>query len=632
MIIYEATVPNFIEIANTPRKLAVEISGNLWDKFGIKVADNEVRSWMASLPRVANLLKKEKDDSRRVLVEFNIPTSKQRIDFIILGTKKDGTPSAWLLELKQWSDVTEIEYNEFRVGRYTDSHPSDQARKYKFRLDHEMGLVDKLDLKTSAYLHNLKNDKSPLYSVEYNKIIKEAELYSSLDENVLSKYIDEHTIIRESDEAFNLMKDAHWKPSKVFKEIVNNEFEDTTLVGSQQVIYEKIERFIKSEDKTTKKTFLISGDPGSGKTIVAFKLMLLLVKELDMKIQLMIPGQEVRDAFKYELRGKTLSTYISGATVWQGFDASIIDEAHKAIGRDTGVVNYTRFYETLKFAIIFIDDDQVINRKGITKSKIKQIAIDAGHDVHEYEIEENFRNGGERGMLDWIDYVFYKRLTVNKDFEYQQKIYRNSNFEYKLRGYETDDDFVDEYYKTQKEEHSTRMVSLWHEEFYHGPADTNGDIPKTVPIGKHLFAWNPNEQWFKDINQEDKKTYSKELKRFVLNRRNFLVGKPKPEYVAYFNHIQGYEFKNIFVYIPNVFTYENNELVFHRERLAKEVKGSQTWSPTSKAKGLYGESPTKLNKQYFLNRIKVMLTRGTKSTHVFAEDVALNNWILKSIE
>lgn len=632
MIIYEATVPKFIEIAKNPIDLAIEIKANLLNKFGILVAENEVRSWMMSLPRVAALLSKEEKDMRRVLVEFNIPTSKQRVDFIILGEKKDGTPSAWLLELKQWSDITEVNWNEFRVGKYTDTHPSDQAEKYKFRLDHEMGLIDKLDLKTAAYLHNLETHKSPLFNEEYKKMLEAAALYSSLDEKELANNIDEHTIVRDGGKAFELLKEANWKPSKVFKEIVNEEFKNTHLVGSQQTIYEKIEKFVKTKNKEQKITFIISGDPGSGKTIVAFKLMMLLVKELEMRIQLMIPGQEVRDAFRYELRKKMLSQYISGSTMWKGYEAAIIDEAHKAVGRDTGLTNYKRFYETLNFAIIFIDDDQVINRKGIGKDQVKKIAEAAGHTVHQYNIEENFRNAGERALLDWIDHIFYGRKTINREYEYSQIKYLNDSFVYKVRGYKTDADFVNAYYSYKKKSDSVRMTSLWHEQFYNGPANSEGDIPKTVPIGNYKFAWNPNQEWFDKISPEDKKTYSKELKTFVLNRRNFLIGKPKPEYIAYFNHIQGYEFKDIFVYIPKVFTYENGEIIFHRDRLAKEVKTSQTWSPSSQAHGLEGMDPQVLNKRYFLNRIKVMLTRGTESTHVYAEDEALNKLIFDSID
>ncbi|NQZ65656.1 MAG: DUF2075 domain-containing protein [Mycoplasmatales bacterium] len=634
MVIYDASVQDFINTSKYPRKLVAEINSNLIKKFGIKVGKSEQNSWANSLPRVANLLLESEHDHRRILIEFNIPTSKKRIDFIILGKNKKGIPSAWLLELKQWSDVTEEEYNSFRVGRYVDSHPSEQAIDYKFRLDHEMGMNGKIDIKSSAYLHNLTDTHSPLFKGEYYDILNRAKLYSSLDESELSKAIEKQTIIKNGDQAFEFFKNAKWMPTKKFKELVMEDFNSLTLVGSQKIIYEKIERYIRKWDKKEKMTFLISGDPGSGKTIIAFKLMHLFVSELELSMQMMIPGQEVRAAFKENLASNALSQNISGATMWKNYDAVVIDEAHKAIGRDSGNINYSRNYEKIKFAIIFIDDDQVINKKGITKDEIKDIAIEHGHFVREYKIHENFRNLGERSLLDWIDHTFYMKSTISGDIEYEQKMYINKNQEYKLRGYNHANKFTDRYFNLRSKNPSTRIASLWSNGYYTGPANENGMPKATLKIGDVGFIWNPNQSWADEVkknNLENFSTYSKKIKKYSSDRKLFLTGKPHKSFIAYFNHIQGYEFENIFVYIPNVFTFNNGEIVFHRERLAKEVIISQTWAPNSKAKNLKGRDPYKLNRRYFLNRIKVMLTRGTKSTHVFAQDENLNKYIKEKI-
>ena len=637
MVIYDEYVNEFIKEANTPRVLVGRINSNLFTKFGIRVADNEKRSWMNSLPQVAKLLKESKNDFRKVLIEFNIPTSKKRIDFIILGKNKDNKPSAWLLELKQWSSVTQEEWFIFRVGRYKDSHPSFQAYDYKERLEQRMGLEDKIDIKSSAYLHNLKDCNSILFDQTYKDILNKAKLYYFDNKEILASAIEKQTIIKNSKEAFELFKSAKWMPTKKFKQLVKEDFKskELMLVGTQKLIYLRIEKFIKKWNKKDKMTFLISGDPGSGKTIVAFKLMNLLVSELGMQIQMMLPGQEVRKAFQDQLSDKVLSTNISGANMWKDYESVIIDEAHKAIGRDFGYKNYENNYKTIKFAIVLIDDDQVINKKGITKKEVKEIAQANGHIVHEYNIEENFRNAGERTLLDWIDDTFYKRTTISGEFEYNQQKYINKNREYKLRSYKNAQDFTDSYFKIRKEVKSTRITSLWTSSFYIGPADKEGFPIGTVYIGKENFIWNPNEEWKSTLEKNNKEyfnDYNSHVKKYSNDRKLFLTGNPNSRFIAYFNHIQGYEFENIFVYIPNVFTYNGKEILFNRDKLAKEVKQSQTWAPNSKAKSLKGKDPYILNKRYFLNRIKVMLTRGTKSTHVYAEDERLNEYINKKIE
>lgn len=631
MIIYSADIQDFLKSCEDPMRLVTEIKGNLLDKFGIRVRDNEERSWMMSLPRVANLIKSSDKDFRKVLCEFNIPTSKQRIDFIILGKDKNGKPSAWVIELKQWSDVTEKSWNEFRVGQYTDSHPSFQASDYEFRLKEELGMNEKVNIKSSAYLFNLKNSESILFSDSYKEALEKARLYYSKDEHEMADDIESHTIIKDGAEAFEHFKDSKWSPTKKFIDLVEEDFDSIKLVGTQQIVYSKIEHFIKQWDKKDKMAFLISGNPGSGKTVVAFKLALLFIKHLQLNIQLMIPGQEVRAAFIHGMRDHKLSTIISGAQVRRNVDAAIIDEGHKAIARDTGIVNYRRNLAKLKFAIILIDDDQVINRKGITKSEVKRIAEEQGFNTYDYNIEETFRNGGERALIDWIDYVFYHRETTNGDFAYEQTKYVNKNQNYKLFAYKDDKSFVETYFDYHSKSVS-RITSLWHQEFYEGPANEDGSVPRTVPIGSYQFAWNPNAEWKDKISPEDWSTYSKAIKNYANDRKQFLTGKPDKWWVAYFNHLQGYEFENIFVYIPNIFTYKNGEIIFHRDRLGKEVKGSQTWASNSKTPDENGRVTYELNKGYFLNRIKVMLTRGTKSTHVFAEDPALNKYIYDSIE
>ena len=637
MIIYQATVNEFKKDVEDNNIEAI-ISNNLYTKFGIKVGNSEKRSWTNSLPHVLNLLTINKNDYRVVLCEFNIPTSKKRIDFIVLGQNKVNKPSAWIIELKQWSSVTQEEINMFKVGRYMDSHPSYQAQDYKYRLNHKMGLVDLVDIQASAFLHNLHDKESVLFNDEYTEILSQIALFSHWDKSKLSLLVNNHTMHGSGTAAKEFFKSANWRPSVQFLELVKNNFDDLTLVGSQKIIYEQIEEFVRtSETSKQKLTFLISGDPGSGKTVMAFKLLNLITLHFSLKMQMMVPGQEVREAFKHKLINHVLSSKICGSNMHLGYDSVIIDEAHKAVGRDYGNINYQNNYKQLEFAIIFIDDDQVINKKGITKDEVKRIAISNGHKVHEYNIEENFRALGERTLLDWIDYVFYNRSTISGEFEYKQVKYNNNYQKYKLYGYGSPKKFTDSYFNTRQLHKNTRIVSLWHEGYYIGEADINGLPKATFTIGDEPFIWNPNTEWANQVSKNNKSflsTYNNHVKKYMNDRKLFLTGKPNVRFIAYFNHIQGYEFDNIFVYIPNVFTYENNIILFHRDRLASEVRSSQTWAPNSGSPKLKNKTQNQIyeiNKRFFINRIKVMLTRGVYSTHIYAEDSNLNNYINSKI-
>ena len=646
MIIYDATVNQF-RTDVIDNSLADKIFYNLKTDFGIRVSPSEKRSWWNSLPSVLELLPEEENDNRYVLCEFNIPTSKKRIDFVILGKDKNNFPSGYILELKQWSNIKEVDYNDFSVGRYNDSHPCFQANNYMMSLNYAMGLIDNISLKTSAYLHNMKllKNYSPLLSENYKNILNEAKLYTDVNKDDLRNVINQQTIIRNGKDSRELFKDATWKPTKELSNILKEDFSKIKLWGSQEIIYSKIKRFIKTFDyKNDKKTFLISGDPGSGKTIIAFKIFNLINQELIKHkigpVQMMIPGQEVRKAFIHKFRSHYLEQFISGSNMRKGYTSVIIDEGHKAIGRDVGEINYKRNYKQINFAIIFIDDDQVINKKGITKSEVKKIAIENGHKVYEYNIEENFRALGERALLDWIDFVFYKRKTQNGGLQYEQFQYNNNSQNYKLYSYDSPNSFSDTYMQYTKDKTSkTRMVSLWSKGYYIGKADEDGFPKAAYKIGNHEFVWNPNEEWANKLrsnNEEYWNGYNKEVKKFSADRKLFLTANPDPRFIAYFNHIQGYEFDNIFVYIPSVFTYNNSieKIIFHKDRLAKEVRSSQAWaygSNSKKMKGKTNEEIYQINKGFFINRIKVMLTRGIRSTHIFAEDKSLNEYISNTI-
>ena len=454
-----------------------------------------------------------------------------------------------------------------------------------------MGLVNHINLKASAFLHNMKlyNSFSPLLKYEYKDILNKAALYTDINKNELSYAINEHTIGRDGKYSRELFKEADWEPSKTLKNIIKNDFKKIKLWGSQELIYQKIKRFVDIPISSQRKvTFIISGDPGSGKTIIAFKIFNMMsqvsIKNSFGPVQMMMPGQEVRAAFKHKFIGHYLEQRISGSNMRKDYSSVIIDEAHKATGRDYANINYKNNYKQIKFAIIFIDNDQVINKKGITKTEIKQIAIDNGHRVLEYNIEENFRAMGERSLLDWIDYIFYNRETTNGQFNYQQYKYNNNYQNYKLYSYDDPNKFSNTYmnYRSNKS-NTTRIVSLWSVGYYIGPADKYGFPMPAYKIGSHEFIWNPNEEWANNINKNNKEywgNYNNYIKKYSQDRKQFLTGDPDPRFIAYFNHIQGYEFDNIFVYIPLVFTYDVNaqKIIFHRERLAKEVRVPQTWA------------------------------------------------------
>lgn len=65
---------------------------------------SEVRSWRNSLFEMAKVLQDDEiPDEAGVAIEYQLPNSSQRIDFMVTGEDDHGQPKVVIIELKQWS-------------------------------------------------------------------------------------------------------------------------------------------------------------------------------------------------------------------------------------------------------------------------------------------------------------------------------------------------------------------------------------------------------------------------------------------------------------------------------------------------------------------------------------------------
>lgn len=70
---------------------------------GHKTGQSEVDSWMSSLSYMDKVLSDtEIPDDAGVAIEFHIPQTSKRIDFILTGKDERQHDTAVLVELKQW--------------------------------------------------------------------------------------------------------------------------------------------------------------------------------------------------------------------------------------------------------------------------------------------------------------------------------------------------------------------------------------------------------------------------------------------------------------------------------------------------------------------------------------------------
>ena len=140
MIVYSASKVKFKEDVMTN-----DIGTIIYDTYksatGRSTGKSEVDSWINSLQYMDRILNdNEIPDGAGVSIEYHLPQSSKRIDFILTGVDHMHRESAILIELKQWqqaqmTDSDAIVITHFKHGARETLHPSYQAWSYKRLLE-----------------------------------------------------------------------------------------------------------------------------------------------------------------------------------------------------------------------------------------------------------------------------------------------------------------------------------------------------------------------------------------------------------------------------------------------------------------------------------------------------------------
>jgi hypothetical protein len=165
MIIYQSNKERFIKdlISNEIHEI-IEKTYKL--KTGYRVAKNELRSWQESMRFMGAVIDDEEiPNDAGVSIEYSIPQTSKRIDFIITGQDQAKNYQVVIIELKQWesaelTDKDAIVKTRFQYGLAETSHPSYQAWSYSELLNqlNETVYTDNIHLAPCAYLHNYVED------------------------------------------------------------------------------------------------------------------------------------------------------------------------------------------------------------------------------------------------------------------------------------------------------------------------------------------------------------------------------------------------------------------------------------------------------------------------------------------
>lgn len=620
MIIYEATKEEFMNDV-TDDSIAVKIHESFLQRIG-KVSLSEINSWNNSMNYMYKVLNTPIiPDDVGVAIEYKVPTTSRRIDFMLTGLDKQDRYSVVIVELKQWTALNKIESLDGlvetvinkRLGKHT--HPSYQAYTYARLISdyNETVQNESISLYPCAYLHNyIREENDPLTDAVYESWIAEAPVFTKGDALKLRGFIS--TYIKKSDrkKSLYLIEHGKIKPSKSLQDSLlkmldgNEEF---LMIEEQKVAYEEALLMAKKAQSTDRKQVLIvEGGPGTGKSVLAINLLVKLTSQ-EMVCQYVTKNSAPREVYTKRLQQGYRKTVINNLFKSSGvyyealpneFDVLIVDEAHRlneksGLFKNKGENQMMEIIRAAKCSIFFIDEYQKVSMQDAgNKEQIKQFAQLYDAEVVEIELESQFRCNGSDGYLAWLDDVLGLRETANSD---------GFDFQYDFRVFDDPNELRHEIFKKNHNNKARMLAGYCWDWIKDGK---NNPQVHDIYIEEYQFSasWNLN------------------------NTQTWAIDPESVEQIGCIHTSQGLEFEYVGVIIGEDLRYMDGNIVtdpFKRAKTDKSLSGFKSLYKKDKNKAL------RIADQIIKNTYRTLLTRGMKGCYIYCVDPLLKEYFIKRL-
>ena len=438
MIIYKSTVRKFVDdiFAN---KIDEEIDKACLRNLGRSVLKTEGASWRHSLGYMERVVREaDLPDDCGILIEYVIPSTFKRIDFIVSGKDADANSKFIIVELKQWEKAASTSKDSivttFLAGNpdRETTHPSYQAHSYKMFLKdfNENVYKGQLSPFSCAYLHNyIENNPEPLKDNVYGEIVEDTPLFFKHDTQKLAEFLKKHVGKGQGEDILYEIESGRIRPSRKLIDHLCEMFKgnkEFVLIDEQKVAYEKA--IDVALNATEKSVLIIKGGPGTGKSVISVNVLGGILSA-EKNVAFVAPNASFRDVMIKSLAKENKISRIKhlfkGASAFHAdekhiYDVLIVDEAHRL--KNGSAYQYkgdNQIEDIIKASIIsvfFIDDDQRIRPEDIgTVEELKRVAEKYTKNVEEIELTAQFRCAGAEGYINWLDDVLHIKQTANYD-------------------------------------------------------------------------------------------------------------------------------------------------------------------------------------------------------------------------
>lgn len=381
------------------------------------------------------------------------------------------------------------------------------------------------------------------------------------------------------------------------------------MLDEQKVAYEEIlHTAFKCMTDLRKRTVIVKGGPGTGKTVVAINLLAKFTNE-GLFAQYTSKNSAPRNVYAKKLTGhkkSSINNMFKGAGSYIEADSNIVDviicdEGHRLTGKTQlgpKIAGENQIKEIINAglcSVFFIDESQRVTLADIgTVKEIKKWAEELDSEVSEMELLSQFRCNGSDGYLAWLDDVLEIRDTANFDM---------ADVDYDIRIVDSPNEVRDLIIERNKAHNQSRILA------------------------GYCWAWQKAGQ--NDTNVHDIKIGDFEMSWNLGNTSTFAIDEDSVNEIGCIHTSQGLEFDYAGVIIGDDMRYEDGHIV------TDFTKRASTDQSLKGIKKLYKEDPEFAlaeADEIIKNTYRTLMTRGMKGCYVYCTDQNLANYLRKCLE
>ena len=455
-------------------------------------------------------------------------------------------------------------------------------------------------------------------------MLKTSPVFIKGEEAQLIDFLSKYVLHKPSLDILSLIEHSELVPGKQLQDSIACMMKGEAvfnLIDEQKVVFEQVLDSIKDSLENKQKTVIIcQGGPGTGKSVVALKLLCNMI--IDKKsARYVTHNSSLKNVYRSILKNdknefKKFDVLFAGDGMFQSknvgkniYDCLLIDEAHR-ITEHWSNSNDEQHIDSIiragKVSVFFIDEKQTVTVKDFgTVGRICESAEKCGAKVirgEDYDLVSQFRCGGSDGFIGFLDHVLYgstQSFKISPDYEI--KIFKDP--------VKFHDALLERNHNNR-----ARMVAGYCYEWVTGSKQAKLRAAKELGIPENELADHPALQYDIKIGDFTAKWNLRDDKTWITSPCSF-------EQVGCIHTSQGLELDYCGVIIGKDLRFENGQVITDQTKIAMSDNTS----------GIRKCADKVLAERLIRNTYRTLLTRGQKGCYIYCEDEALAKYFLDEL-